>query len=418
MKFAAIAAIAAAAIAIPAAVIAADDGVTLTLVPTGAMKKIGFYAPQKVQLTTTRPAGMAGLPPGVTAPHFGALKLGAREHATSFSVVVDEPGGKPTSLWLDETGAGKWIQGEWNAHQQDQSGHTLHEGGGTLDVRYGSKTLALHIGMYMFDPAAPPAPQLKDMLLYYSDYAYDGSIELGGKHYHAMLIDMSASGDFRGGSNPQAGTKLLIDVNGNGKFDQQGEIYDATAPFNIGGTTYALAGLAADGTGLSVVKSAKTVAEVLPPQDLSAGHAAIGFQAKTTDGKAVTFPADYKGKVVLLDFWATWCGPCRAELPNVVKVYKDYHSKGFDILGISLDQKDSGPQLASFTKQNEMTWPQVYDGAFWKAQVAQLYFIESIPHAFLVDGDTGKVLAEGDSIRGEELAPAVAKALKDKIKHS
>jgi peroxiredoxin len=144
---------------------------------------------------------------------------------------------------------------------------------------------------------------------------------------------------------------------------------------------------------------------------VSVGQNAPAFQAKTTAGQPVDFPQDYKGKIVLLDFWATWCPPCRAEVPNLVSAYQRYHSQGFEVLGVSLDQANSAQKLAQFTEQHHMPWPQVYDGKFWDAAVAKKYGIHSIPQPILVDGNTGKILAEGMQVRGSDLAPAIQKAL-------
>jgi thiol-disulfide isomerase/thioredoxin len=141
------------------------------------------------------------------------------------------------------------------------------------------------------------------------------------------------------------------------------------------------------------------------------GQTAPAFQAKTTDAKPVNFPADYKGKVVLLDFWATWCGPCRAELPNVVAAYQKYHAKGFDVVSVSLDRPQEGPKLVKFAQENNMPWPQIYDGKYWKADLAVKYGIRSIPRPILVDGDTGMILAEGPAARGQKLTIEIEKAL-------
>ena len=148
----------------------------------------------------------------------------------------------------------------------------------------------------------------------------------------------------------------------------------------------------------------------------TAGQKVPSFQTTTTDGKTLKFPEAYKGKVVLLDFWATWCPPCRAEIPNVTAVYERFHPQGFEVLAVSLDRENAAAKLAQFTRDNHMPWPQVYDGKYWKAVVALQYGIHSIPRPILVDGDTGLVIAEGPDARASRLAPAVEKALAAKKK--
>jgi len=129
------------------------------------------------------------------------------------------------------------------------------------------------------------------------------------------------------------------------------------------------------------------------------------FDEKDVTGKPISV-ANYKGKVVLIDFWATWCGPCVAELPNVLKAYEKHHSKGFEIIGISLDQDQT--KLTTFTKQKNMTWQQFFDGKGWGNKLAAKYGVNSIPATYLLDGD-GKIIAK--NLRGDDLEQAVAKAL-------
>jgi thiol-disulfide isomerase/thioredoxin len=123
------------------------------------------------------------------------------------------------------------------------------------------------------------------------------------------------------------------------------------------------------------------------------------------NGKPVSLE-DYKGKVLLIDFWATWCGPCREEMPNVVKAYKKYYDQGFDIIGISLDETKNA--VTSYIKANDMPWRQIYDGKNFKTENAVRYKVAGIPLTVLV-GKDGKIAAV--NARGRKLDAAIAAAL-------
>jgi len=132
------------------------------------------------------------------------------------------------------------------------------------------------------------------------------------------------------------------------------------------------------------------------------------FEEKDLTGNSLSI-AKYKGKVVLVDFWATWCGPCVAELPNVLKAYEKHHSAGFEIIGISLDKEEQ--KLKDFIKSKNMPWAQYFDGKGWQSKLAGKYGVNSIPATYLLDGE-GKIIAK--NLRGEALEKAVAAALAKK----
>lgn len=170
---------------------------------------------------------------------------------------------------------------------------------------------------------------------------------------------------------------------------------------------------AADFRGTPSAARISQMVEMLKKTAAAEAATAVGkefapFKETATDGTVVDLAA-YRGKVVLVDFWATWCGPCVAELPHVKEAYSKYHAQGFEIIGISLDQ--DGDKLAAFTKAKEMPWPQIFDGKGWQNKLAQAYGISSIPATFLLDRD-GKIAAKG--LRGDALAKKVGDLLAKK----
>lgn len=138
------------------------------------------------------------------------------------------------------------------------------------------------------------------------------------------------------------------------------------------------------------------------------GEMAPDFTQNDPDGKPVKL-SDFRGKYLLVDFWASWCGPCRMENPNVVKTYNEFKDKNFTILGVSLDRENGRDAWLKAIEKDQLTWHHVSDLKFWNNEAAKLYMVRAIPDNFLI-GPDGRIVARG--LRGDKLREKLAELIK------
>lgn len=147
--------------------------------------------------------------------------------------------------------------------------------------------------------------------------------------------------------------------------------------------------------------------QLIVEQATKIGNMAPNFSAQTPDGKLLSLN-DIKGKVTIIDFWASWCGPCRRENPHVVETFKNYHGKGLEIISVSLDNEGQKDKWIKAIEDDNMTWHHVSNLKSWQDPIAKLYGVQSIPATFILD-ENGKIVAK--NLRGAELGAKMAELL-------
>jgi thiol-disulfide isomerase/thioredoxin len=378
-----------AAIVAVSACVRAED-VTEKFLSEGVTARVGGYRPQRAAMDQEASI-VSKAPEDLKAPKFGYIVLGDRK----FAFIADEPEGAEGRLFIDSNADGDLTNDpavEWKS--EERGGLKQYSGRGKVQLT-AERTGAL--GLYRFDPKDPRRAQLATTLMFYTDFGSEYSFQLDGKPFSTFVSGSLADG-----------ATLPIDRDGNGRVSRRFETAQIGAPFNFTGTTYKFA--LSEGR-LTLAAAAEPIEQQPLPPNLTVGQKALSFSAKTMKGEEIQFPGAYKGKVVMLDFWATWCGPCIGEIPHMKEAYKAWHDKGFEILGVSFDQENMSEKVTSFLDAQEITWSQIYEGKGWETTLGGMHDVSAIPFVLLVDGDTGEILADAAALRGPGLSDFIGKIL-------
>ena len=342
------------------------------------------YYPQAVQLSSDAITGLTE-PAYSGTPMYASLTLGG----ASYTIVIDQDG-SDGKLYVDVDASKAlspidWVQQLWDGSYLASVSFQLPAGDSTRPHRL----------FLEWSPATPTA------IIYFRDNYQAGEIDLGGVTYKMAIIDENSDGKFDDLDHDQ----LLIDIDQDGQLlasSDSHERYWLDAPFNIDGTVYAATSVSADGKQILIDKSD---AWVDPKSPLMVGFPAPDFSVVDGDGNKLSL-SSLQGKIVLLDFWASWCAPCRDELPHIEQVAKDYADRGVVVIGIDLDRNEGA--FTGAVSYFELTYRQVFDGA--GGVVSSLYRVSGIPMSYLIDRD-GTI--RGKSLRGDDLKQEIEKLLNE-----
>ncbi len=383
----------------------------------GVEALLGVVGKTPIALLPKPGEALEGVPDGFESPRYGLLRLG-RDHLISMAVdVVDGEERVVIDLNNNDDFADDTVltwEGEYRAGEDGTALLPALE----VQVDYTCKEtpvpVPLLVERHQRDQIVGKSRlTLTDGVLVVVDTYRRGVFELDDQRWALALVPTGLGSRHHLFAHP--GAALVVDVDQNGQLDghpfrQPRERFKLGRPFDFAGERWQVTGVACDGSTMSLSRAAppptaNPLAQRRPKfKAPRRGDQAPHFALASTQGDSVRL-SDYRGKVVLLDFWATWCGPCRFELPHIKRAYDLYSDEGFEIVGISLDTRKSS--LERFVAQNQMEWVQILQGRGVTPLKAD-YGVRSIPATFLI-GPEGKIL--GSNYRGPQLVEAVRGAV-------
>jgi peroxiredoxin len=342
-----------------------------------AMTMVNYYYPKRIVLKDTPLEKNLKLPQfRFQNPKFGAIVLGNSADSLVTLALDESADHRFSYLYIDKNNNEDLTDdGEPN---WDEDKHTYLIKDALVDVYYKNRNrkaaVPYHISFYRYKN------RLLDSIVAFRNGYRRGYIALKDSIYKIAILDDDLNGLF----NEKEKGAVIIDLNKdgllNGNTDSE-EYYPLTEPFNVGGVTYQVKRITPAGDLITLSVADTTVLAKVP---LLPGNAAPPFRMMTIDNQVIDL-RNFKKKVVLLDFWATWCKPWENELPYLKRIYSRYHNQGFEIIGLNLDYDLD--LVEEFIKTQQLKWPQISTGRGWEMPLVEIYKIEAVPKNFLLDRD-------------------------------
>jgi peroxiredoxin len=386
--------------------------------PTGARTARLGYFPVPVKLLDEKPDGIKKEPKYAAKPKYGVFTVGNGPHSKHF-LALDEPTGGTWKIYVDlkgngdltSSGDGAWIK------KNDTPGREMY-GVNSYIVRasYGRPGWERSFGKY---GVAFYRFVGRDVIFMYREAARVGTVSIDGKKHKALLVENDADGIYSkpisDDGNPVSGSPsrpvwLMIDMKDDGKW---GSPFDVRSPLKLGDKSYEAA-VADDGFRLRFARTKRTApapaAPVVAKALIPAGNPAPDFEAQAWGGGSVHL-ADFRGKIVILDFWATWCGPCQKSMPHIEKIYQATKDKDIVVLGVCVWDEKAAYEKWVPEKKDTYHFKFAFDPA-GRAEnniAGGKYNVSGIPTTYIIDKD-GKVAAaivgydDGDKRVEEALA--------------